>query len=278
MIAAPRFQHVSSGGLALGVHGLFVAALVLSMSWKNPPHLPVQADLWAALPEAAPAPAPIQEVPEPAPEPPPQPASEAVPKPSEPAPAEIALRKAEQEEQKRQAAEAQRRQEEVRKAEEARRLEERRQAEEQARREQEAQAAEKAEKAEKERIEQLKREFARQREEQLAARQVAARQAQVANVVDEFRRRIQAKVQSYVRVPPAIAGNPEAVFQVSLFANGEVRKATLLRSSGVPAYDVEVERAILKASPLPLPDEKEAAAAFRDGLTLKFRPFERSRG
>ncbi|MCU0934314.1 MAG: hypothetical protein MUE86_07760 [Thiobacillaceae bacterium] len=33
-----------------------------------------------------------------------------------------------------------------------------------------------------------------------------------------------------------------------------------------------MERAILKASPLPLPPEREAAQVFREGLILKFRP------
>jgi colicin import membrane protein len=51
-----------------------------------------------------------------------------------------------------------------------------------------------------------------------------------------------------------------------------------VKSSGQPAYDSEVERAILKASPLPLPGEKEAAAVFREGLTLKFRPLENGGG
>jgi len=51
-----RFQHLSSGGLSLLVHGLFFAALVWSVSWKNPPALPVQADLWSALPEPPPPP------------------------------------------------------------------------------------------------------------------------------------------------------------------------------------------------------------------------------
>ena len=59
---------------------------------------------------------------------------------------------------------------------------------------------------------------------------------------------------------------------MTLLPNGEVRHAVLVKSSGQTAYDVEVERAILKASPLPLPNEKEAAAVFRGGLVLKFRP------
>lgn len=266
MIAPPRFQHVSSGSLALAIHGLFMVALVLSMSWKNLPHLPVEADLWAALPEPPPVePPPLPEsTPEPRPDPPPSAAK------SQASEADIALKKAEQE-NKRLA------EEELRKRDEARKLEEKRLAEEKARQAQEEQA-------EKERIEQIKKkELERRQVEQEMARQAQAdlerearaMQEQAARrdrVIDDFKRRIQIKVQSYVRLPQRITGDPEAVFQVTLFANGEVRNVSLVKSSGQPAYDVEVERAILKASPLPLPNEKDAAAVFRSGLVLKFRP------
>lgn len=276
MIAAPRYQHFSSGGLAMAVHALFLAALMLSMSWKNLPHLPVEAELWAALPE------PLQPEPEPAPPPAHEPAPLLPPPVAAPVPkdADIALRKAEMEKQEQKRLEQKRQAEaELRAQEEARKQEELRQAEEKARLEREEQA-------ERTRIEQLKQELKRKQMEQEMARQaqaeleneaaqILAQQEQALRrdrLVDDFKRRIQSKVQSYVRVPQNISGNPEAVFQVSLFANGEVRNTVLVKSSGQPAYDVEVERAILKASPLPLPNEKEAAAVFRGGLVLKFRP------
>lgn len=271
MITAPPYQHVSSGGLALAVHGLFLLALVVSVSWKNLPHLPVQADLWAALPE----PVPLETEPPPEPEP--------APVQTQPSEAEIALRKAEQEKQRLAA-------EELRKQEEARKLELRRQAQEKSRKEREE--FERAELAEQERVKreftrtQVERDMAQQMQAELEREeaQVRAMQEQAARaerrdrLVDDFKRRIQAKIQAYVRLPQRISGNPEAVFQVTLFANGEVRNVTLVKSSGQPAYDVEVERAILKASPLPLPNEKEAAAVFRGGLELKFRPYEGAPG
>lgn len=253
-----------------------MVALVLSMSWKNLPHLPVQADLWADLPEM-----PVDE-PEPMPEPepaPPPPVAE--PPPRE---ADIALRKAE-EEKKRKAAEEILKREELRKQEQARMLEEKRLVEEQARRDREE--FERAEQAEQDRIKkeftrtQVDHEMARQMQAELEreAAQVRAMQEQAARaertdrLVEDFKLRIQSKVQSYVRLPQRISGNPEAIFQVTLFANGEVRNVSLVKSSGHPAYDVEVERAILRASPLPLPNDKEAASVFRKGLVLKFRPY-----
>ena len=281
MIAAPRFQHFSTGGLALAIHGLFMAALVLSMSWKSLPHLPVEADLWAALPDP-----PLHEVLEPLPEPEPTLPPVAKPQLGE---ADIALQKAEKEkelekEQVRRAEEELRKWNEARKLEEVRQQEEKRKTEEKTRLEVE-------ESAERERVDRIKRELKRKQVEQEMARQMqaeleseeaqmkamqeqAARAGRSEKLVEDFKRRIQTKVQSYVRLPQRLNGNPEAVFQVALLANGEVRNVTLVKSSGQPAYDVEVERAILKASPLPLPNEKEALAAFRGGLVLKFRPFE----
>lgn len=277
MIAASRFQHVSSSGLAVVVHGFFLLALVLSVSWKNQPHLPVEADLWVALPE--PGPAAPAELPLPLPEP------ESAPVPPGPAEADIALRKAEQEKLRRE--EELRLEDAARKEDEARQQEAKRQAEQQARLRQEQEALAQAERAEQARIEKIKQVMQQQQMEQDLARQaqaemdaeaaqvraLQARAARQARVVEDFRQRIQAKVLSYVRLPQRLNGNPEAVFQVNLFANGEVRSVRLVQSSGQPAYDEEVERAILKASPLPLPNEKEAAAAFRGGITMKFRPY-----
>lgn len=292
MTEVGRLQHFSSGGLALLVHGLFFAALMFGVSWKNPPQLPVEVDLWSALPEP-PLPEPIPE-PEPIPvlEPPPPPVVEV--KPSQ---ADIALEKAEKAERAEKKKQEIARLLEEKKAEE-KRLEEVRQAERKRQEELKRQADEKIrlenERVEKERVEKEKRDLARRQVEQdlanqmrdeldaesaqLRAFQERARVGRQARVIKDFEHRIQAKIQSYVRLPQKLTGNPEAVFQVSLLPNGEVLRITLVKSSGQPIYDAEVERAILKASPLPLPGEKDAAAVFRDGLNLKFRPFENGAG
>ncbi|MEW5786572.1 MAG: TonB family protein [Pseudomonadota bacterium] len=277
MHAAPRYQHYSSGGLALLVHGLFLAALVFGVSWKNPPALPVEADLWAALPELLPPPPPPEPLVEPAPLPPPPPVVEKLP-----SRADIALEKARKEEAARLAAEKARLEQERKDKEKA----------EQARLEQDRLEKERLnrEKLEQDRKEKEKKDLARRQMEQELARQMQddldaegaqlraiqerARASRQVKVINDFKHRIQAKILAYVRNPAKLTGNPEAVFQVTLLPNGEVARVTLVKSSGQPAYDSEVERAILKASPLPLPGEKEAAAVFRDGLTLKFRPQE----
>ena len=83
--------------------------------------------------------------------------------------------------------------------------------------------------------------------------------------------RIKNKVRSNVVLPPAITGNPEAIFDVVQLPTGDVLSARLRKSSGNRAYDDAVERAILKSSPLPKPDRPEQ---FERELQLKFRPVE----
>ena len=53
-------------------------------------------------------------------------------------------------------------------------------------------------------------------------------------------------------------------------ADGEVQEILLLKSSGTPAYDSAVERAILMAQPLPVPNDPDAFQAFRR-IRLVFR-------
>jgi colicin import membrane protein len=69
-------------------------------------------------------------------------------------------------------------------------------------------------------------------------------------------------------------GNPEAVYTVSLLPGGTVTQVQLLRSSGVPAYDAAVERAILAAQPLPVPEDPALFQANFKNLLLNFRPKE----
>ena len=104
-------------------------------------------------------------------------------------------------------------------------------------------------------LEQMKREAA-----QVAARADAA---YTSNLVAAIRRN--------VAVPPDIAGNPEAIFDVVQLPTGQVMSVKLRKSSGNKAYDAAVERAILKSSPLPKPDRPEQ---FQRALEMKFRPLD----
>lgn len=81
--------------------------------------------------------------------------------------------------------------------------------------------------------------------------------------------KLRAKIKSNIVLPPNIAGNPEAIFDVVQLPTGEVMSVKLRKSSGHKAYDDAVERAILKASPLPKPERPEQ---FQRSLEIKFRP------
>ena len=95
--------------------------------------------------------------------------------------------------------------------------------------------------------------------------QASAGQKALAGYIDKIR----LKIRGNILLPPDIKGNPEAIFDVVQLPTGEVLTAKLKKSSGVPAYDAAVERAILKSSPLPKPDKGEL---FSRELTLRFKP------
>lgn len=286
-----RTQHLSAGGLSLLVHGLFLALLFFGVTWRSQPHLPAEAELWRALPPLA---EPLPALPTDSLPPPRVPEPEAAPAVEKP---DIALALAEKKKQEAvRLAEAARVKDEARLKEETRlkeaarlkeevrlreaaRLEQARQAEVLAR----AAEAERQRQAQAQQRRQVEQDLAREAESELAAEDAGLqRQREVLDAnasrqaweLSEAQDRIRTRIRSYLRVPPNLAGNPEAMFRVTLLPNGEVLQAVLLRSSGQASYDREVERAILKASPLPLPKDRAAAAAFRDGLVLKFRPRE----
>jgi colicin import membrane protein len=78
-------------------------------------------------------------------------------------------------------------------------------------------------------------------------------------------------VRGNIVLPPGIQGNPEAIFEVSQLPSGEVLDVRQKRSSGNPALDSAIERAIRKSSPLPKPDDP---ALFQRTLEIRYRPFE----
>ncbi len=288
MNRAGPFQHISSGGMSLLVHGAFVGFLLMSISWRSLPHLPVEAELWSALPDPPAAlvpalpPEPSREALAVAPPAPELPKVEAAkPEVAKPALAkpDIALERAEK---KRIAKEAREQLEWQRQAEERTRIE-KENADRVARAEKLSQVQLQRAQARRE----MEQELSRQAREELDAEETQLRGAlqrqqagssRQARLVGEFQDRIRGKILGYLRLPHNLTGNPEVIFRVALLPNGEVVRVTLVRGSGQPAYDQEMERAILKASPLPLPNERDVAAVFRDDLILKFRPREDASG
>ena len=245
---------VPAGVLAVLVHLVFIGVLVFGVSWQNREASPVVAELWNSLPSPAskvasrPEPAPKPEVkPEPRPEPKPEPKPVVKPEPKpEPKPvkADIELKDKEKEKKLK---------EEQKKAEEQKRLREELKREQQ----------------ELLKQEQQQRDLQRQQQEAanaLARQQASARQREI----DGYIGKIRDKIKRYIVVPPDVPGNPQAEFDVTLMPTGEVLNVKLTRSSGNPAYDSAVERAIYKAQPLPLPPDASLFSRFRE-LQLKFR-------
>lgn len=256
-----------AGGLAFAMHVLFLMLLVFGVSWQHKQiETAVVVDLWRDLPSTVPPKAevtPPTPVIKPVPPPPPAvPKVEAKPPPKpEPAPAakpDIALKDKQEKERKlKEQAEAKKRADEkVREAE----------AEKKKRAEAEVLKKKQAVEVEAKRI----------ASEEAKARDALANQqaAASAKVVDEYKRRIIEKVRRFIVLPPNVSDNAQVEFDVVVLPGGEVLGAKLKRSSNsVPAYDAAVERAILKAQPLPLPPDPALMRQFRE-LNLVFRPKE----
>jgi colicin import membrane protein len=255
---------LKAGILSMLVHGLLLALLVVSFSWRNvvqPPQI-TQVELWDRLPTLV---EPQPEPPKPLPKVEPPPAPE--PKPEPPAPrAEIQVKakppaeikpkpekkpveppkpdprlKAMEEEQKRKDA--------------LRKLQQ----------------------------DLLKDEHPVDRDaDKVAAEARAAAEAKRAtealeastDLVNEYKGKIQAKIKRYVNKQLCGTGKPILVFTIALLPTGEVAGSPrLVKGSGIAACDQAVERAIMQAQPLPLPPQAELFAQFRD-LNLQFRPNE----
>ena len=105
----------------------------------------------------------------------------------------------------------------------------------------------------------------RKLQEQQAAAQNALKQ--------EYIGRIRTKIKRFIALPPDVPGGAMAEFEVIVLPGGEILGVKLKRASGHAAYDAAVERAILKAQPLPLPPDPALTREFRE-LNLQFRPNE----
>jgi colicin import membrane protein len=234
--------------LAVAVHLGFIVFLIFSVTWQNPKPEAVSVELYAppALEKIPPKPSP--EPPKPPTEPP-KPTPKPAPKvePPQPTKADIALK----EKQERERKNIEKREADKRDAEK-KKQEEKRLAEVHDRQAREAEAL----KAQAER-------------ERLMAKQAADASRSKAN--DAYIRSIQSKIKGNVLVPPDIAGNPEAIFDVVQLPTGEIIDATLRKSSGVRAYDDAVQRAIIKSSPLPRPETPDL---WQRSLTLRFHPLD----
>lgn len=275
-----------AGALALGVHALFVLLLVFGVSWQTEHPAPVMVDLWQSLPNAASQPVAVPH-PEPAkPAPafkPEKPAPAPKPEAEEPPPKvpDIALEKkrAETERLKKlkaiQEADDQARKDAAQaEADTLKKARDKQQAEQKA--EQKRQALLRQLEADE-----LKQSMASESAanaaraaKQAEAQAAGARQAALSQTIGKYRDLISATVRGNTRLPDNLKGNPQVRCLVKLLPTGDVVSVRVTQSSGNPAYDEAVVRAIEKSSPLPLPTEREARAAFVPELSFTHRPKE----
>ena len=99
------------------------------------------------------------------------------------------------------------------------------------------------------------------------AERIAAKAAEL----EGWKGRIKERVHSKVVVPPGVPDNARAEYTITLIPGGEVLNVKLRKSSGFPAYDAAIERAINAASPLPVPSEPGLFQQMRE-LNLVFLP------
>lgn len=252
--------------LALGVHALLVVAIAFSVSWRTSDPAGVEAELWAAVPQIA-APKPVEPEPTPQPkkvEPPPPPPPKVEPTPKVPD-AQIAIEKAKREEEKRK--------------EEARQEELQRQKEEAQRKLAEAEQKKK-ELAEKKKREAAEAAAAEKRREDQIARMAAlagdgaqnstGTAARSAGPSATYAGRIKARILPNIVFSDTIAGNPQATVEVRAAPDGTIIGKRLLKSSGVPAWDEAVLRAIDKTEILPRDTDGRVPSSFE----IDFRPRE----
>lgn len=249
-----------AGALALLVHGAFLLLLIFGVSWQTEHPAPVSADLWQALPEPEPEPTPrIQPREEPRPAPEPKPVIKE--NPPEPKP-DIALEKKKADLKKRQAELDEQKMLQQKMREEAEKLQKQREAKNKL--EEQALQRRMLDEALASESRQIK---------QIATRGAAAKRASaMSGIVKEYEAKIAAKIYGLTREPLNLPDNLKVRHAVKLLPTGEVIKVDQLQSSGNQAYDEAVKRAIYMASPLPLPEDKNARAEFVPDMVLTSRP------
>lgn len=277
----PRPRDRLSRGLMLAIaaHVVLVIALSLGVSWRSSEPAGIEAELWAAVPQAAapravePEPPKVQ--PQPTPEPPkPTPKVETPPPPPVNRDAEIAREKREEKEKlERQRQDEERK--EAAKREQEKKLAEQRKAEaEKEKREQERKQAEKEKKAEAERqarieaqrIENLKR--IQGQAGATGAPDSTGTAQQSAGPSASYAGRIKARIKPNITFYEDVPSNPTAVVEVRAAPDGSILGRRLVKSSGVPAWDDAVLRAIDKTEVLP----RDTDGRVPSPIEIAFRP------
>ena len=256
-----------AGVLAIGVHVVLLVAMLVSFNWKSAHTVlnVTEVELWDKIPKSNPPVVQGEPRPEPPPpivkeEPKPEPKVEEKPKPEEPkADIELEKKKRELEEKEKLLEDKRRKDEATKKLAQQMREEDL----------SEKTAAEKQEKLDRDKA------FRKLQENMLnedGADVAKASSAANASLIGEYTDKIKVKIRNHVNKTLCGDGSPEIRVEISVLPTGQISgNPKITKSSDNPACDEAVERAIMASEPLPLPDDPDLKAQFRN-LKLKFRP------
>ncbi len=90
-------------------------------------------------------------------------------------------------------------------------------------------------------------------------------------ITERHKAKIRDKVTRSWRMPPGTQPGFSCIVRVRLIPGGEVISAKVVKSCGSPQLDGSVEVAVLKASPLPVPDGELFDQHFRE-FNFRFAP------
>ena len=262
-----------AGALAIGVHAVLLAAMLISFNWKaaHPVAAVTEVELWDKLPAPktvdVPKPEPkpfVEEKPEPKPEPKPIVEEKLIvkdkPKPEEPK-VDISLEKKKKElEQK-----------EVDKQAKIDKEKATKQLAEQMRQEdlQNKKVTDKQAKADKNKA---LRKLSEEITNETGADDAKAASASNAGVIGEYKAKIIAKIRANVNKTLCGDGSPEIRVEINVLPTGQIGGTPkVTKSSGSDACDEAVVRAIIASEPLPLPDNPSLKSQFKN-LNSTFRP------
>jgi colicin import membrane protein len=257
MPGAPQGQ-ASGIGLSVLVHAGLIVAIAFGVSWRSRTPEAQQAELWAAVPQAA-APRAAEPPPVVETKPLPPPVAKPVPQvqaPSPPAPdAQIAIEKARVEKLRKEQQAAERERE--RRKLEAEKAAADKLAAEKLKQQQQAEALKKQQAAEERAAQQREAERKKNIERMLGQAGASGdagatgTAAQSAGPSAGYAGRIKARIRPNIVFADEVAGNPTAEVEVRAAADGMIMGRKLVKSSGVAAYDNAVLRAVDKTEVLP---------------------------
>ena len=278
-------------GLALLVHFLLMVALTAGIQWKQDNSLSVEAELWAAIPMAV-APKLVEVEPPPPPPPPPPAPKEIVKPPPAPSPnvdADIALSKRkkqlEEDKKKQETLEAERLKQELLKKEEEKKakLKEKEQKEikdkalkEKELKDKEAKKLQEQKDAKPSPADVKKLEAMRQENMKRIAGMAGATgdenatgtAQRSAGPSDSYGGRIRGRIKPNITFTEDIASNAPAEVEVRCAPDGTIVGKKLIKSSGNPAWDNAVLKAIDKTEILP----RDIDGRIHSPLVISFRP------